>query len=318
MDFIEQTFETLNQAIPDEVNQLILDSVEIAQIFPINQNERINSQILKADEFVFQPGASLTFTDISFPYIVVIAKKWKFVDISQSFSIGFDRTIQAYDGRDGQSGRNGQNGQGEVNRRGNDGQNGENGQDGENGGFLTVPHIYLIAEEFICNDVNQDIDRLKFVLDFRGIEGGDGGDGGNGGNGGQGADGKEGATQMFDCHEGAGQGGTGGTSGAGGKGGDAGRGTDGSTIYLIGKENVSEILSYSKINNYGGRSGRSGRSGRPGKSGKPGNGGGGRGWCSPGPRGNYGQFPDPADFGDGIESTDGEKGNVYKIKVNRL
>ena len=318
MEFIEQNYNTLVDALPQEVNDLISASVNIAEIFPINQNERFDKQILMADEFVFQANASLTFANLNYPYIIMMAKKWKFTDIANTFSIGFDTKLKGTHGRDGVSGRAGALGQGEVQRRGNDGQAGENGQNAENGSPMFVPNIYIIGEEFICNNVEQDINRLKFVLSFRGVDGGDGGNGGNGGTGGQGADGKEGATSMFGCNDGAGQGGTGGTGGIGGRGGDAGQGTNGSNIFLIGVGGVPEILSYSKIYNYGGRPGRPGRAGRVGNGGRAGNGGGGRGYCSPGPRGEYGIYPTPNDYGDGNEAIEGEKGLVYKVVLNQI
>lgn len=74
MSIIEQSYESLREAIPSNVLELIENSTEFAKIFPINQNERCDKQILKADEFVFQPNASLILTKIESNFIVLIAK----------------------------------------------------------------------------------------------------------------------------------------------------------------------------------------------------------------------------------------------------
>lgn len=323
MPIIEQNFEKLEQALPAEVLQLIKNSDKISEIYSANNGDFYSKQILKADEIIFQSNATITFTNPNFPFLVVYANKWKFIDNSYRIKFELDRTVIPAKGSDGINGSDGANGVGETNRRGHNGLDGANGSNGEDGKTIKNPDIYLIAEEFICVDENQDVSKTKFALYFDGIVGGEGGAGGNGGNGGRGANGKKGANggnilTGLECKEGPGDGGTGGNSGAGGKGGNGGDSSNGSNIYFIGKEDAAKILSYSQTYNYGGAPSRGGRAGRAGRPGRGGVGGSPNFPCGAGNYGADGSVPYPEDLGDGIDGKEGERGNVYKIEVAKF
>lgn len=317
MDITEKRVNNLTDALPQEVFELLNSTERISEIFPVNNGERFAQQILKADEIIFQPMATLTFTNTDVPFLVAYAKRWKIKDNSFPLVIELDRSVRGFDGADGTKGASGANGVGETDRHGHNGNAGGAGTDGGNGEAKTNPTVYLIMDELVCINEDQDVNDSKLVLDFDGIAGGDGGDGGEGGNGGNGASGKRGAMGFLECKEGAGRGGNGGSSGSGGAGGNGGNGSNGSDIYIITTESVAEsFVNIAKFDIKGGFGGRGGRAGRAGKPGRAGRGGSSNGLCGRGSDGNDGGYPNPESLADGSDGVDGEKGKVYKVIVN--
>lgn len=305
----------LSDALPAQVLTAIQNATSTKTIYPVTGNETFRDQILKADEIVFDSGATLTLTALDKPWIVLIAKRWKFTDPKSMVKILRGSRL-ASRGSDGSTGTHGEDRPGETNRRGNDGGSGAAGGSGGSGGTLQLPKIYLVGSSF-TSPTGEPLP-LRMTLSFAGIPGGDGGEGGAGGNGGNAGNGKEGATSAFDCKEGPGPGGNGGSAGAGGAGGDGGRGGNGADITYVALAEGIEQLSYARVVNV---EGYGGMGGRPGRAGRPGNGGDGassNGWCGPSGSGYPGDFPRPADLGQGSAGADGRKGVVTAITVSSL
>ncbi|WP_180264652.1 hypothetical protein [Klebsiella variicola] len=309
--------KNLGEAIPSDVLQALKNATDVKKVFPVNPGERFDEQILKADEIIFAPGATLTITDTNAPFIVISAKRWKFADAGVTSQIKIAAT-QASKGAKGDNGENGSDGKGEVNRRGNDGAPGLPGKPGRNGESLSQPHIYLIAGEITSPNGEPLPGFLRLTILSSGSNGGDGGTGGKGGDGGTGAPGKKGATAAFDCSSGPGKGGTGGNAGQGGQGGNGGDGSNGSDITIVGTRSVNELFSYARIFNEGGFGGRPGRPGQPGKIGKGGLQASPNGWCKSGNPGDPGGYPEIEDLGYGEAGKDGNKGDVILITVKDL
>jgi hypothetical protein len=311
------TRTNLSDSLPADVLTAIQNATSTKTIYPVTGNETFRDQILKADEIVFDSGATLTLTGLDKPWIVLIAKRWKFADPKNMVKISRGSRF-AGAGSDGSAGTDGLDRPGETNRRGNDGDPGQAGYSGGRGGTSQLPKIYLVGGAFTSPSGDPLPGSLRLTLGFAGIAGGDGGEGGRGGNGGNAGNGKEGATSAFDCKEGPGPGGNGGNAGTGGAGGDGGRGGDGANITYIALADGIEQLSYARVVNV---EGYGGTGGRPGRAGKAGNGGGGassNGWCGPSGPGYPGDFPKPADFGQGENGSDGKKGVVTAITVSSL
>lgn len=311
------TRTSLSDALPPDVLAAIRNAVSTKTIYPVTGNETFRDQILKADEIVFDSGATLTLTGLDKPWIVLIAKRWKFADPKTMVKIMRGRPV-AKTGYDGSSGSRGQDNPGETNRRGNDGGAGQPGSTGGTGYTVQLPKIYLVGGAFTSPSGDPLPGSLRLTLDFAGVPGGDGGAGGDGGNGGNAGNGKEGADSLIDCKEGPGPGGNGGASGAGGAGGNGGRGGNGADFVYVSLADGIEQLSYARVINtegYGGVGGRPGRAGRPGNGGA---GAGSNGWCGPSSSGFPGDFPRPADFGQGDNGSDGRKGTVTAITVSSL
>ena len=319
MDVDVKKVETLEEALPADVLELIKNSENITEVFPVNNGERFSKQVLKADEIIFQPNATLTFTNGDFPFLIIYCTRWKIKDNRFPIVIELDRTIRNSDGISGAKGIEGANGIGEIDRIGQNGSQGGTGTNGTDGGTRNNPTIYLIFKELKCIDNEQNIEDSKFVLDFDGINGGNGGDGGEGGNGGNGSNGKQGAMGWLECKEGPGRGGHGGDSGIGGKGGNGGVGGNASNINIISNEIDAEVfVNITKFDLRGGFGGRAGRGGRSGKVGRAGRGGPSNGTCGRGSDGNYGNDANPENLGDGLDGADGQKGRVFKIEVKNL
>ncbi|MBE5320428.1 hypothetical protein IM793_14780 [Pedobacter sp. MR2016-19] len=319
MNIQELTFDNLNEALPTEVMTLINDTAIINSIFPVNIGEIFNGQILKANEIIFQPNATLTFTNINVPFWIIYCDKLKLKDNNFPIRIELDQTIEGRKGKDGIGGINGVNGVGEIDRQGQPGSVGQSGLIGEQGDSLNNPNLYIITKEMVCIDTQQNIEDSRIVLDFDGISGGDGGNGGSGGNGGNGSNGKEGADSLFDCKEGAGNGGGGANSGQGGKGGQGGNGSNGSSIYFISVDTYTEVLvNTTKFYIRGGNGGIGGNGGKAGKPGYGGRGGGKNGWCGRGVDADDGNYPEPRTLGNGLDGQDGEKGQVFKVIVKNF
>jgi len=312
------TADNLGKAVPPDVLEAIKKATAVTKIFPVNPGEKFSGQVLKADEIVFAPGATLTLTNLNVPFIVIAAKRWKFADAAVTTKIERDPTVKSLAGSDGGAGGNGADGQGEVNRRGNDGGAGAPGQSGGDGETKSIPHIYLVAGDLTTPKGEPLPGFLRLTLVALGIDGGNGGTGGKGGNGGRGARGKEGATSAFDCKEGPGQGGTGGPAGQGGQGGRGGNATDGSEITVVGTKAVTELFSYARIFNDGGFGGRAGRPGAPGQVGRGGGQAPSNGWCKSGQPGDAGGYPEPLDQGTRGPGKDGAKGDTTLITVKDL
>ena len=307
--------DSLADALPADVLTAVRKAASTKTIYPIAGNETFNGQILKADEIVFDSGATLTLTALDKPWIVLVANRWKFTDPKTVVKIRRANRVAA-SGLDGNAGRDGSDNPGETNRRGNDGGSGTAGETGGRGVTHQLPKLYLVGGSF--TSPTGDPMPLRMTLEFSGIPGGNGGDGGRGGNGGNAGNGKEGATSAFDCKEGPGPGGNGGAAGPGGAGGPGGRGGNGADITYISLADGIEQLSYARVVNV---EGYGGMGGRPGRAGKPGNGGSGassNGWCGPSGPGYPGDFPSPADLGQGSSGADGKKGTVTAITVNSL
>jgi hypothetical protein len=307
--------DSISNALPDDVLQAIKSAASFTKIFPVNPGDSFDSQILRVDEIVFSAGGSLTLSRNDFPFIAIVAKRWKFADPNAGSKIELSRGLTARNGEKGGVGRDGFQGTGENDRHGNPGEAGGPGGAGGDGETLHRPHLYLIASDITSPTGDPLPGFLRFSIIGMGVNGGDGGPGGSGGNGGKGANGKQGASAAFDCKEGAGRGGKGGDAGQGGQGGRGANGGNGADITIIGTDDVNEVFSYARILNEGGYGGRAGRSGVPGKVGSGGFGGGSNGWCKSGPSGDSGNYQFPQDLGTRGAGEDGTRGDVTLIGV---
>lgn len=308
---------SLAETLPAEVLAVVRSAQSVRTIYPITGNETFRGQVLKADEIVFAPGASLTLSSTDSPWIVIIAKRWKFADPTQFVEIKRASVTSAV-GSDGSAGDRGADNPGETNRAGNPGFQGSSGSTGGMGGTSRLPTIYLVGDAFTSPSGDPLPGSLRLKLSFAGVNGGNGGSGGDGGDGGRGGNGKEGSTSMFDCQDGPGPGGSGGASGRGGQGGQGGRGGNGAGIVLISTPLGIEQLSYARIVNqegFGGAGGRPGRAGHPGAGGRGAN---SHGYCGPSGPGYQGLYPEPADNGEGSNGSDGQKGAVTAVTVQSL
>lgn len=314
---ISSTADSVAEALPADVLAAVRAAVAVKTIYPVTGAERFTGQILKADEIVFAPGASLTLTATERPWIVIVAKKWKFADVAQWVKIAATAAPAAA-GAQGARGSNGADNWGETGRHGNPGYPGAPGGTGGRGATVRLPRIYLVGGEFTSPDGAPLPGALRLALSFAGVPGGAGGIGGAGGNGGHGGNGKEGATGPFDCHEGPGPGGDGGAAGRGGAGGDGGTGGNGADLVYVSLAEGIEQLSYARVINTEGYGGSGGRAGRVGSPGGAGSGAGRNGWCGSSGPGSAGAYPSPADGGPGRDGDDGHKGSVTAITVRSL
>jgi hypothetical protein len=300
--------------LPPEIANAIKSAPLTQTLIPVSGEERFSQQIIKADEITFSEGARMTLTNLDYPYVVVAAQRMKFSS-PQAFSIiQRDPTrLTAGDGSPGAPGVRGADHPGETNRTGNPGYPGGPGGPGKAGAAKQIPDVYVVVGELLDPRGPIPPGILNLVLLFRGLDGGDGGTGGKGGSGGNAGNGKEGATSLFDCKEGGGPGGTGGTAGAGGKGGDAGNGGNGADLIFVTTRPGYDVLSFSRINNVGGRAGLPGRPGETGAPGAGGRGAGSNGFCKSTRDGSPGGFPSPIDLGSGNPGADGQKGSVTAV-----
>ncbi|MGZ0703535.1 hypothetical protein [Pseudomonas piscis] len=308
-------FAKLEKALPPEIAKAIKDAPLTRTIYPVSGEESFTGQILKADELVFQQDSRLVLKSLEAPWIVIAAKKWKFLKPNSPTKIERDRYVSVQNGADGDTGPNGANGTGEVNRQGNPGAPGLPGGPGTDGESKNLPVIYLIAGEISSPDGEPKPGFINLNLIVRGINSGSGGKGGLGGNGGKGAPGKEGATSAFDCKEGPGRGGRGGNAGQGGQGGQGGNGGNGADIVIVSTQAGLELFSYANIVNAGGQGGSAGVPGRVGVYGAGGRAAGSNGWCKPGQPGAVGEYPDPISLGTRGDGAEGAKGSVTAIQV---
>ena len=316
-DIKQLNADSLDKALPANIIAAISNATSTETIYPISGDERFEGQILKADEIVFAPGATLTLSKRPIQWVAVVAKRIKFADPSKRSVIQFEKRIGSK-GSIGNRGINGADNRGETGRTGNPGGHGTTGEDGGSPFTVVVPKIYLIAGEFLSPDGEPLLGSLKLALKFPGIDGGEGGKGGDGGNGGKAGNGKVGASSAFDCKEGGGHGGDGGNSGSGGRGGNGAKGGNGADLTLVSFKAGIELLSYANIVNTGGYGGRGGEPGRAGNPGRGGSGADQNGWCGPTSDGYDGKRPDPRDGGMGDDGIDGDKGTVTAITVNSL
>ena len=306
--------------IPKEVAAAIKAAPAIKAVIPITGSESFGDQIIKADEIQFDSGAHLVFTNLSAPWIAIVAHRFKFRDPFAYSFIGRDMSVRAgADGGTGSPGARGADDLGETNRRGNDGHPGGPGGPGGGGTTVQLPTLYIIAEQLLDN-ANKEIPAgiLNLAVLIRGIDGGSGGVGGKGGDGGHAGNGKEGATSAFDCKDGPGPGGNGGTAGVGGHGGAGGNGGNGGTVFFVALQPASDAFSYSRVNNQYGAPGNVGRGGPPGSPGGGGGGAGRNGWCGPSGPGNPGVYPNPVNLGDGSPGQNGAKGEMYVVTLKDL
>lgn len=314
---ISSNADSVAEALPADVLAAVRTAVAVKTIYPVTGAERFSGQVLKADEIVFAPGASLTLTSVDRPWIVIVAKKWKFADVTQWVKIAAS-AVQAPAGAQGSAGANGADNRGETHRRGNNGHPGAAGGAGGRGATVQLPRIYLVGGEFTSPDGAPLPGALRLALSFPGVPGGAGGVGGTGGNGGHAGNGKEGSTGAFDCQDGPGPGGDGGAAGPGGAGGDGGTGGNGADLVYVSLADGIEQLSYARVINTEGYGGGGGRAGRVGSPGGAGSGAGRHGWCGSSGPGSAGAYPSPADGGPGRDGNDGRKGTVTAITVRSL
>ncbi|MBA1139307.1 hypothetical protein [Mesorhizobium neociceri] len=306
--------------MPQEVIDAVKATPTVQAVLPIHNSETFAQQVIKADDIVFDAGAHMVFTNLTAPWVAIVAHRIKFRDPFGYSFIERDMGVQAgAAGQDGDAGAKGADDFGERNRRGNDGHPGGAGGSGGPGETIQLPIVYIIAEKLL-DDHDKEIPAgiLNLAVLVRGIDGGTGGSGGRGGNGGHAGNGKQGATSLFDCKEGPGPGGNGGTSGPGGKGGPAGNGGSGATVIFVSLPTGGETFSYARVNNQGGLPGLVGRGGAPGTPGPGGGGAGRNGFCGSSGPGSSGSYPNPANLGDGDPGVGGSKGEMYVIKMKDL
>jgi len=98
MNIQELVFNSLNEALPEDVMNLINDTAVIENVFPVNHGEIFNGQILKADEIICQPDATLTLSNANLPFWVIYCNKLKLKNNSFPIKIEIDPTINGKNG----------------------------------------------------------------------------------------------------------------------------------------------------------------------------------------------------------------------------
>ena len=309
--FILSSQETLRNEVISKVND-----TEKRELFSVAEIVKFDDQILRTDQLVFSSNSILEFTNLSYPWIAIVADSIKFAAPLKKATIRRKLDIIADNGKNGKNGDNGINGGRPYGRHGHRGGNGFQGQNGGTGETINLPDIYIITRGIKSQESNQTPDYINLKLIFPGIDGGRGGLGGDGGSGGYGGDGRKARSNPIHCESGGGNGGTGGDAGLGGKGGNGGNGGNGSNIYFLGNSETLDVLSYATIVNTGGDGGLYGSPGRVGRPGKGGSMGGGEGHCGGGKTGVIGSIPNPNNLGIGSLGNDGQKGSVIQYKID--
>ena len=93
--------DNVGKALPPHVLDAISKATDVQKLYPVNPGEKFAGTVLKADEIVFAPGASLTLTNLNTPFIVIVAKRWKFADSSILTKVQLDPAAKATSGIDG-------------------------------------------------------------------------------------------------------------------------------------------------------------------------------------------------------------------------
>ncbi len=312
-DIVESKIE---EAIPQEVLEIIKNNTNFTTVFPIGNNENFNGQIINANEIVFSDGAHLILENTDVPWILIKANKIKVQNPNKISKITFKRaTLKTPD--KAAKGGNGANGTTYRDwRNGQHGGHGRTGITGKTGLTKNLPHVYIVTKEF-SSPIGMPAFAPIAILG-NGYKGGIGGAGGDGGNGGKGYKGRRGSSGTFDCRRGGGNGGNGGNAGLGGKGGTGGTGGNGVSVTIISSQQVNESFSYMQLLNEGGKGGNGGIPGTHGAAGKGGSLGSGTGHCSGGRTGKSGVTPNPSNLGNGIQGKSGKKGKFILVNATDL
>ena len=251
--------------IPDKVLAAV-KSAAVHDLFPVTGTESYAQPILKTRILQFDSGATLRLSRMDAPFLAICTRQILLRAPDMRSIITRDLEANAPAGAPGLAGKNGANG----NQDGTHGQDGTSGSAGAPGQTVSLPALYLFAEE-ISGQVGSPVAGFDLELIFPGIGGGAGGAGGAGGDGGHGGPGRPGVDGALNCAQPAGDGGTGGNGGNGGPGGPGGAGTDGAALVYIGPEAVLKQLAWAKVLNVGGQGGPGGEGGGGGKAGPGGN-----------------------------------------------
>lgn len=295
---------TLNYAIPPEIIAEV-KAEPTKGIFNVSATEVYANRILKCDNLVMNPGASLTMTaldssvdDPTKNWCVIIARNFRFLAPDTTATIRRDPNLIADNGANGAHGSHG----------GPPGAHGAAGAPGATGGSRPLRTLYILGET-MTNEPGNPLEYLNLMIDIAGIRGGNGGAGGNGGNGSKGSRGHDARWKHGRCKRSCGSGGSGGNGGPGMPGGTAGNGSDGADLIYGGPQSFLDLIVYSSVLNSGGIAGSPGAGGRGGNAGAGGDRGSHHRWCRDnchaGPPGSKGS--DGPDGGNGVDGAKGDQ-----------
>jgi hypothetical protein len=314
--------EIASASLADLPNDLMaaIQQRDVIQILAVNGTEVVDGQILSVNELIVQPGGTIEFANMDYPWIAIMADRMRIVDPLASTTIRRNLEIVPQHGANGAKGANGSQGRngGNGHRTGDRGGNGAIGGNGVPGQTKKIPTLYLIAGSVENARTGQALQSLDIAYNFPGIDGGNGGNGGNGGVGGGGGRGQNGSAGFPQgCRRGPGGGGNGGNGGAGGNGASNAPGSDGAKLVFISTRQGVDALSLGNIQNIGGKSGK------PGAAGKAGRGGGLGGSCAyPAPCSRNSSGADGRRGRDGSPGVaiqaDGKRGKVEAIILDDI
>jgi hypothetical protein len=279
---------------PQSVQRVLVDTAPrvpafLPAEFTVSGETVVNTPVLSAQRLVFEPGASLVFSDAAIElgrgHVFVLAEAIVLTDRNEPSRISaelFAPPAQSDRGRAPDGGRDANGGDGAV---------GVTGLEGVDAPDLTI----------VTRSVGGPV-----LINLKGGAGGQGGRGQHGGNGGRGGDGHDASTSAFDCRRGAGDGRNGGRGGNGGEGGRGGPGGAAGSLTLLTEPDAvptaTRLITAELSGGGGGAGGPGGGAGRGGPGGQGGD--DDQPWCnghgsngSTGPAGSSGAQGPSGDAG---------------------
>lgn len=283
------------QSGPPPLDPAIAAAIKAApasgNVYSVNGETTFTGRVLKADTITFASGSTLLMSNLSVPWIAIVARKLQIAAPDERFTIitASSNQLPSPAFPIAKLGPAASGNGGSPTNAGGRGANGAAGQTGNPGSVgASGPVIYLIADDILTQPNAPRPTYMDMLVVGRGGDGGNGGPGQPGQDGGSGGSGGPARWNGFTCDGGAGDGGPGGAGGAGGNGGAAGRGGNGSVVVLAGPEPVLNMLSFGRFNTLPGKAGQPGQAAAGGNGGAGGPRGERRGGCgggTPGPNG---------------------------------
>ncbi|MFT5822466.1 MAG: hypothetical protein ACI8ZM_003722 [Crocinitomix sp.] len=313
---MKSTYTLIEEEKLDPAIVALINKAPSSDIISISDKYKIDTQVIKCEDLVFQDGGQLIFTNLNFDAVYIRAKTLKVnTPAKKVFIKRGESSLVQLAGVPGRRGKKGSNGS----HSGDDGNKGGTGKIGGTGKEGTeIPDLYIIVDKVEADFKSPT--KVNFIVDFSGINGGQGGKGGPGGNGGKARKGKSAKNgPMATCKRGPGNGGDGGQAGKGGKGGTGGNGGDGGNVFLVGaKDAIEKKLSYANIKNDGGLPGNGGAEGKSGGRGKGGKIGSAASCCSSSGRKSGKTGKRNVSGKKGLNGKiKGSRGNIYKLILSK-